>query len=64
MKDLASALALAVVIEGVLLAFFTRPMQKMMVETARLPITVLRLVGVAAVGLGVTAVWLIRHFLP
>ncbi|MDE2166496.1 MAG: DUF2065 domain-containing protein [Alphaproteobacteria bacterium] len=57
----ATALALAVVIEGVLLALFTRPMQKLMAETALLPGHVVRWVGVIATGLGVAAIWLIRR---
>jgi uncharacterized protein YjeT (DUF2065 family) len=61
MTDFATALALAAVIEGVLLALFTRPMQKMMAETALLPATLLRWAGVLATGLGVAAVWLIRR---
>ncbi|GEM_PF-5745805 len=61
MKDFATALALAAVIEGVLLALFTRPMQKMMAETALLPAWLLRWTGVLATGIGVAAVWAIRH---
>ncbi|MGA3305643.1 MAG: DUF2065 domain-containing protein [Stellaceae bacterium] len=61
MKDLATALALALVIEGVLCALFTRPMQKMMAETALLPAGVLRVGGLVAACLGVAAIWLIRR---
>ena len=61
MNDFGTALALATVIEGVLLALFTRPMQKMMAETALLPAPVVRWAGVLATGLGVAAVWLIRR---
>lgn len=61
MIDFATALALAVVIEGVLVALFTRPMQKMMAETALLPAHVVRWAGVIATGLGVAAIWLIRR---
>ncbi|HVA35814.1 MAG TPA: DUF2065 family protein [Stellaceae bacterium] len=61
MKDFATALALAAVIEGVLLALFTRPMQKMMAETALLPTLALRWAGVVATGVGVAAIWFIRH---
>jgi uncharacterized protein YjeT (DUF2065 family) len=61
MTDFATALALAAVIEGVLLALFTRPMQKMMAETALLPASMVRWAGVLATGLGVAAVWFIRR---
>jgi uncharacterized protein YjeT (DUF2065 family) len=61
MKDLATALALALVIEGVLTVLFTRPMQKMMAETALLPAGVLRVGGLVAACLGVAAIWLIRR---
>jgi uncharacterized protein YjeT (DUF2065 family) len=61
MKDLATALALAIVIEGVMCALFTRPMQKMMAETALLPAGALRLGGLAAACVGVGAIWLIRR---
>ncbi len=61
MKDLATALALAIVIEGVLCAILTRPMQKMMAETALLPAGALRAGGLIAACLGVAAIWLIRR---
>lgn len=61
MTDFATALALAVVIEGVLMALFTRPMQKMMAETALLPAFAVRWASVVATGLGVAAIWLIRR---
>ena len=61
MKDLATALALAIVIEGVLCALLTRPMQKMMAETALLPAGALRAGGLVAACLGVAAIWLIRR---
>ena len=64
MNDFTTALSLAVVIEGVLLALFTRPMQKMMAETALLPASVVRWAGVIATGLGVAAIWLIRRGAP
>ncbi|MGH6973037.1 MAG: DUF2065 domain-containing protein [Stellaceae bacterium] len=61
MKDFATALALGAVIEGVLLALFTRPMQKMMAESALLPANVLRWAGVIATAIGVVAIWAIRR---
>lgn len=61
MKDFATALALAAVIEGVLLALFTRPMQKMMAESALLPASALRWAGVIATAIGVAAIWAIRR---
>lgn len=61
MKDLATALALALVIEGVACALFTRLMQKMMAETALLPARAVRVGGLVTACLGVGAVWLIRR---
>jgi uncharacterized protein len=61
MVAFATALALAVVVEGVLLALFTRPMQKLMAETALLPASLVRWAGVIAAGVGVAAIWFIRR---
>ncbi|HUE19004.1 MAG TPA: DUF2065 family protein, partial [Stellaceae bacterium] len=63
-KDLATALALALVFEGVLCALFTKPMQKMMAETAILPANVLRIGGLVAAAVGVAIVWFVRRGFP
>lgn len=60
MKDFGAALALAVVIEGVLYALLPDLMQRLNMRVAALPVSALRLSGLAAACLGVAAVWLIR----
>lgn len=61
MKDFATALALCLVIEGALYALFPEAMRRMVAQVLALPQSVLRGVGLAAVCLGVAAVWLIRR---
>ena len=61
MKDLLTALALVLVIEGVLYATFPETMRRMVVQMLAVPEPVLRAVGLAAACLGVGAVWLMRH---
>jgi len=61
MKDLLTALALVLVIEGVLYATFPEAMRRMVVQMLAVPEPVLRTVGLAAACLGVGAVWLMRH---
>lgn len=60
MTDLLTALALALVIEGVVYALFPGGMQRMMGAVVQLPPSVLRVGGLLAVLTGVAAVWLIR----
>lgn len=60
MSDLLTALALVLVIEGVIYALFPSTMQRMMAAVIELPPTVLRSGGLIAAILGVLAVWLIR----
>lgn len=60
MKDLATALALTLVIEGVLYALLPSAMQRLNAQITTLPVVALRLAGLAATCLGVAAVWLIR----
>jgi len=59
-KDLATALALTLVIEGVLYALLPSAMQRLNAQITTLPVVALRLAGLAATCLGVAAVWLIR----
>jgi uncharacterized protein YjeT (DUF2065 family) len=59
-KDLATALALVLVIEGMLHALFPEAMKRMVVQVLAMPAPALRLAGLLAACLGVTAVWLIR----
>ena len=60
MKDFATALALAIAIEGLLYAVLPAAMQRMSAHVAAISPTSLRLTGLAAACLGVAAVWLIR----
>jgi uncharacterized protein YjeT (DUF2065 family) len=61
MRDLWTALALVLVIEGVLYALFPDGMKKMMAQVVSVPAPVLRGVGLAAACLGVGFVWLARR---
>ena len=60
MTDFFAALALVFVIEGALYALFPDAMKRMMEQVISLPSSLLRSVGLAAAGLGVGAIWLIR----
>jgi uncharacterized protein len=60
-RDFGTALALVFVIEGILYAVFPTPMRRMVVQLATLPTPTLRFTGLIAAGLGVIAVWLVRH---
>jgi uncharacterized protein YjeT (DUF2065 family) len=59
-KDFGTALALVLVIEGVLYSLLPGAMQHLNAQVAVLPAAVLRVTGLAAACLGVAAVWLIR----
>jgi uncharacterized protein YjeT (DUF2065 family) len=61
MKDLGTALALVLVIEGVLYALFPDNMKRMIAQMLTVPAPMLRAVGLAATCLGVGAVWLMRR---
>ena len=60
MRDFGTALALVLVIEGVLYSLLPAAMQQLNAQVAVLPATALRLAGLAAASVGVAAVWLIR----
>lgn len=60
MTDFLTALALALVIEGVLYALFPAAMRRAVARVLTLPETQVRLTGLAAAALGVGAVWLLR----
>ena len=60
MADFATALALVLVIEGLLYALFPEAMQRMMRIALEAPPTVLRNGGLAAAIIGLIVVWLIR----
>jgi hypothetical protein len=59
-SDLASALALAIAIEGILYALFPDGMKRMMASLFDMPSSNLRLAGLVAAILGVGLIWLIR----
>jgi uncharacterized protein YjeT (DUF2065 family) len=60
MSDLLVAIGLVFVIEGLLWALFPGFGRRMLEVAAEMPEQSLRLVGAAAVALGVLIVWLIR----
>lgn len=60
MRDLVTALALVMVIEGVLYAAFPAGMRRALEAAMALPDATLRMAGLAAAAIGVAAVWLIR----
>ena len=61
MKDFTTALALVLVIEGVLYSLFPEGMKRMVAQLVMVPASALRLTGLIAAGLGVGVVWFIRH---
>lgn len=60
MSDLLTALALVLVIEGLMLAVFADRLNVMMAKLSEVPPEVLRVAGLVAAVLGLFAVWLIR----
>ncbi len=60
MQDLLTALALVLVIEGVLYAAFPLAMRRALEAALAAPDTTLRVAGLVAAVLGVALVWLIR----
>mgnify|MGYP006283272307 CR=1 FL=1 len=60
MTDLAVALALVLVIEGILWAGFPERMKVLATQAASLPSELLRRAGIFAMALGVLLVWLLR----
>jgi len=61
MQDLATALALVMVIEGMVLALAPDAVKRAVLHITAVPSAALRLGGLAAACLGVVAVWLIRR---
>jgi uncharacterized protein YjeT (DUF2065 family) len=61
MKDLGTALALLLVIEGVLYALFPEGMRRIVVQMLTVPAPILRALGLGATCVGVIVVWLIRR---
>ncbi len=60
MTDLVVALALVLVIEGLLWAGFPERMKNVAVQAATFPSSLLRRAGVLAMAVGVILVWLVR----
>jgi uncharacterized protein YjeT (DUF2065 family) len=60
MSDLLTALALVLVIEGLVLAVFADRLDVVLERLAEVPPEVLRVAGVVSAVLGLFAVWLIR----
>jgi uncharacterized protein YjeT (DUF2065 family) len=60
MHDLATALALVLVIEGCLWALFPEGMKRAAVQVSAVPSPGLRLGGLVFAGLGLFVVWLLR----
>ncbi|HZS84876.1 MAG TPA: DUF2065 domain-containing protein [Stellaceae bacterium] len=61
MKDLWTALALVLVLEGVVYALFPEGMKRMAAQMLTVPAPMLRAAGLVAACLGVGAVWLVRQ---
>ena len=60
MSELATALALAIAIEGILYALFPDGMKRMMASVLEMPSANLRAAGLTAAFLGVGLVWMIK----
>lgn len=61
MRDLWTALALVLVVEGAVYALFPEAMKRAAARTVAIPPQTLRLAGLAAACLGVGLVWLVRR---
>ena len=60
MSDLATALALAIAIEGILYALFPDGMKRMMASVFDMPSPNIRAAGLVAAVIGVGLIWMIR----
>lgn len=60
MQDLATALALVLVLEGLLYAAFPEAMKRTIATVLGMPAGTLRAVGLGAAAVGLLLVWLIR----
>ncbi|MEM7442029.1 MAG: DUF2065 domain-containing protein [Pseudomonadota bacterium] len=60
MTDLWTALALVLVVEGLLYAAFPGPMKRAVAMVLGMPSSTLRTVGLVSALIGIGAVWLIR----
>ena len=60
MTDLLAALALAIVIEGLLYAAFPEQMKKMLASIQSRPASTIRAAALACAGLGLVLLWFVR----
>jgi uncharacterized protein YjeT (DUF2065 family) len=61
MRDFLTALALILVIEGIVYALAPEPMKRLALRTTRTPAQALRVGGLIAAFLGVIIVWTLRR---
>ncbi|HEY4821856.1 MAG TPA: DUF2065 domain-containing protein [Xanthobacteraceae bacterium] len=61
MRDLGTALALVLVIEGILYALFPEGMKRIAARSTLVPPQALRAAGLLAACIGVALVWLLRR---
>ena len=61
MKDFLTALALILVIEGIVYALFPELMKRLALRTTRMPVPPLRIGGLIAAIIGVVLVWALRR---
>jgi len=61
MRDLATGLALVLVIEGIIYALFPEGMKRVTARAMAVPAQVLRLSGLLVAAVGVVIVWWLRH---
>ena len=60
MQDLLTALALVIVIEGLLYAAFPDALRRALLVMLGQPVMTVRLIGLAAATIGLIALWLVR----
>jgi hypothetical protein len=59
-SDLATALGLVLVIEGIVLALVPEALKRMAAQILAQPVRTLRAVGLVSAALGLVVVWLVR----
>jgi uncharacterized protein len=62
LKDFLTALALIMVIEGIVYALFPESLKRLAMRTTRTPAQSLRVGGLVAAILGVALIWALRRF--
>lgn len=60
MTDLLAALALAIMLEGLLYAAFPEPMKRLLKAVLETPAGNIRIAGLVTAGVGLLALWAIR----